>query len=175
MAKLKKMLGKIDDPIIIQMMKIIETQSKETLENWAIHNAEEHYLPIYETYEKREDLRQILSYIHQYLNKEITLKEVKPYLKELQLLARTIEHPASLASARAIATACSTIQTPTSALGFTFYGCAAITYHQLGLLKNNEEYEEYAKQELERLLHSLEAIAIKEEPHPVSINWYCNK
>ncbi len=35
MAKLRKMLGRADDPQIIQLMRLIETQSKTTLAAWA--------------------------------------------------------------------------------------------------------------------------------------------
>ena len=48
MAKLRKMLGDINQPEIVRLMRMIETQSKETLAKWAVDCAEERYLDIYE-------------------------------------------------------------------------------------------------------------------------------
>lgn len=35
MVKLRKMLGKVDDPSVVAMMSVIETQSVQTLAAWA--------------------------------------------------------------------------------------------------------------------------------------------
>ena len=48
MAKLRKMLGDVNQPEIVRLMRMIETQSKETLAKWAVDCAEERYLDIYE-------------------------------------------------------------------------------------------------------------------------------
>lgn len=48
MAKLRKMLGSLEDPNIVSLMSLIETQSKTTLANWAITYAEDNFLKIYE-------------------------------------------------------------------------------------------------------------------------------
>lgn len=173
MAKLRKMLCKIDDPMVIKLMKLIETQSNQTLANWSIQYAEKYYLSIYEQYQEADQLKNILIKMHQYLDGELSLKEAKEYVKESRLLASSLKHPTAQAAARSISTACSTITTPTSALGFTFYGCAAISYHTLGLDKTNEEYDLCADQEMERIYASLEAVAIKDEPNPAKIKWGC--
>lgn len=47
MAKLRKMLGAVDSPYIISLMRLIETQSKSTIANWCINYAEKFFLPIY--------------------------------------------------------------------------------------------------------------------------------
>ena len=36
MVKLKRMLGDIDDPTVVVLMALIESQSAETLANWKI-------------------------------------------------------------------------------------------------------------------------------------------
>ncbi|MDV4151970.1 hypothetical protein R0131_14170 [Clostridium sp. AL.422] len=46
MAKLRKMLGKADSPYIISLMKLIDTQSKNTIVRWCNEYAREHILPI---------------------------------------------------------------------------------------------------------------------------------
>ena len=48
MAKLRKMLGKVDEPAVQSLMEIIETQSKETLAAWAVGYVKTHTLAIYE-------------------------------------------------------------------------------------------------------------------------------
>ena len=47
MKKLRKMLGKYDDEHIVELMKLIDTQSKETISRWCMDYAEEFILPIY--------------------------------------------------------------------------------------------------------------------------------
>ena len=62
MAKLRKMLGSLDDPNIVSLMSLIETQSKITLANWAITYAEDNFLNIYEkNYSDDLRLRNIVS------------------------------------------------------------------------------------------------------------------
>ena len=56
MAKLRKMLGNINDKVIIQVMRTIETQSKTTISSWAVDYVEKNILSIYEK-ECSEDLR----------------------------------------------------------------------------------------------------------------------
>lgn len=42
MAKLRKMLGDINDPSVVELMQVMETQSKTTLARWAIDYVKEH-------------------------------------------------------------------------------------------------------------------------------------
>lgn len=175
MAKLRKMLGSIEDPSIIAMMGLIETQSKETLIKWSVTYAREHFLGIYEkAYGDDSRLRHIISAVQEYQEGKKTLKEVKPIVKEANLIAKEAEgSPAAQAAARAIATACSTIQSPTGALGFTFYGAAAVVYDQAGLEERQAVYDAMAAKELERILGSLQEAAVPDEENPVKINWNC--
>ena len=45
----------VDEPNIVELMVVIETQSRETLSAWALDWAENHFLEIYEKYDA-EDL-----------------------------------------------------------------------------------------------------------------------
>ena len=77
------------------------------------------------------------------------------------------------AAARAIATACAAIRTPTSALGFVFYGAAAAAYRQAGMDASKEVYDALADAELEALLFALQETAVADEPCPVPLDWNC--
>lgn len=175
MAKLRKMLGSLEDPHIVSLMSLIETQSKITLANWAITYAEDHFLSIYEkNYSDDLRLRNILSASKEYLNGTKKLNEVKPLVKEANIIARNIEeNPVAQAACRAIATACGTISTPTNSLGFTFYGAAAIVYDQHGLSESSKVYDELASKELKNMLEALQKVAIPNEQNPAKIKWNC--
>lgn len=175
MAKLRKMLGSLEDPNIVSLMSLIETQSKTTLANWAITYAEDNFLKIYEkNYSDDLRLRNILSASKEYLNGTKKLNEVKPLIKEGNVVAKSLEeNPVTQAACRAIVTACGTINTPTNALGFTFYGAAAIVYDKCGLSESSKIYDELASKELEKMLESLEKVAIPNEENPAKIKWNC--
>lgn len=64
MAKLRKMLGRADDPQIVTLMHLIETQSKPTLAAWAAACVQERYLPVYErAYPDDRRLRELIEAI----------------------------------------------------------------------------------------------------------------
>lgn len=175
MPKLKKMLGDVNSQECISLMNLIETQSKNTLATWAIEYAKNYYLRIYEA-ECPDDLRlnNIILSCEEYLKGNIQLKEIKPIIKEATQIARdTTDNPIAQAAARAISTACATIQTPTSALGFLFYGAASVAYSQVGLTETIEVYNKLATIELNKALNSLQSVSIPAEQCPVKINWYC--
>ena len=161
MPKLRKMLGDIHSPECEALMRLLETQSAYTLSHWSISYAEKMYLPIFQT-EFPEDNRfnEIIQRCFAYL--EDNKMEIRPALNEATQIARELftASPAAQAAARAIATACAVIRTPTSSLGFLFYGAAAISYSKLGLLAKQEEYDRAASEELQRALSSLEKAAV---------------
>lgn len=175
MAKLRKMLGNIEDPSIVSLMRIMETQSKVTLAHWAITYAEKNILSIYESiYNGDLRLRDAISSSKEYLDGAKKLWEVKPILKDLRDIAKDIkDNPIGEAAARAVSTACATIQTPTNALGFTFYAVAATVYNQVGLCEKQEVYDELAKIEFTKILESFNEVAIEGEENPAKINWNC--
>ena len=161
MAKLRKMLGSIEDPHTISLMRLIETQSKVTLATWAIDYAENNFLKIYEqSYPDDHRLYNVIGASKEFINGTRKLSEVKLLLKEAKQIAKEVEENPVL-------------QTPTNALGFTFYGAAAIVYHLVGLSEDVKTYDELASIELEKMLKSLQRVAVENEEHPVKINWNC--
>ncbi|SCK04608.1 Uncharacterised protein [uncultured Clostridium sp.] len=175
MAKLRRMLGNINDEIIVELMRVIETQSKETISLWAVNYVEQNILNIYEK-ESNSDLRlrEVIISTKEYLRGNMKLKEIKEALREVKTIPKEVEeNPVAQASARAILTACATIQTPTNALGFTFYSVAAIVYNQVGVKEKVETYDKLAVNEFVKVLESLQEVAIKNEVNPVKISWNC--
>ena len=175
MAKLRKMLGKIDEPAVVQLMELIETQSKETLARWAVNEVKENALPLLQKAEMDTEVQQqAIAAVEEYLLGKVSLAKIKPQLKAASQAAATItDCPVGQAAARAVAVACAVAQTPTNALGFLFDSAAAAAYMQLGLDRTQQEYDQAATEELFRALESLRACAIPGEPNPVKINWHC--
>ena len=171
MAALRKMLGDMNGNAATALMRLIETQSKETLTRWAAAYAKEHYLLlIKEEPEIFHQLEQTVSTVESFLNKEMTLKELKPHLAGARSAAKEFADsrtadPVSLAAARAVS--------PTNAFGFLLYGAAACAYHSAGLSEAAATYDRLAEEELQGALQSLQAVAVPNEPHPVSIRWNC--
>lgn len=174
MAKLRKMLGKIEDPSVIGLQRLIETQSKNTLALWAVGYVEKYCLPIYEkSFPAENCFRAAMAACREFTDGAKKLAEVKPFLKEAAQAAREVTEPAQQAAARAMATACAVVQTPTNALGFGFYTVAAIVYDRDGLKESPEFYDEMAAQEFAKILDSLKEAAVEDEPNPVKVNWGC--
>lgn len=175
MAKHRKMLGKADDPQIIALMGMIETQSRDTLAAWAADCVRTRYLPIYENAcpdDRR--LHELLDAVAAHLQGSLKLSALKPLLRQGRAIAQELNaFPAAQAAARAIATACAVSQTPTNALGFVFYGAAAIAYDQAGLSAPPATYDALAAAEFDELVASLRAVCVPEEPDPVNVNWNC--
>ena len=118
MPKLRKMLGDARHPTVLSLMRLMETQSHETLVRWATACVRERYLPL------AEDARLFaaLAAAEGWLKGELSLKAAQAPLREARQAAGAEADPVRQAAARAIATACAAIRTPTSALGFVFYG-----------------------------------------------------
>ena len=174
MANLRKMLGDPQSDVCVSLMRLMETQSAKTLAAWSIGYAKEHYLTIYEqACPGQPRLREIVAACEVYLNGGRKLAEVKPDIKEAAQIGRNAGDAVAQAAARAIATACAVIQTPTSALGFLLYGAAATAYSEAGLTQTADVYDELAAAELNQALDSLRRAAIPDEAYPAKINWNC--
>ena len=174
MAKLRKMLGDMDPPVCVGLMKQIETQSKATLVSWAAAYAKENYLPLYEKrYPDDSRLGGILGKCEEYAAGKLKAAELKPYLKTGRELAATVEDPIAQAAARACAASAATASTPSNAFGFLLYGAAAVAYDQFGLTASAAVYDEAAEKELFKALSSLKEASVEEEPKPVKIRWNC--
>ena len=169
MPKLRKMLGDARHPTVLSLMRLMETQSHKTLVRWATDCVRTRYLPL------TEDARlcAALAAAGGWLKGELSLKAAQAPLREARQAAGAETEPVRQAAARAIATACAAIQTPTSALGFVFYGAAAAAYHQAGLNASKEVYDALADAELEALLSALQETAVADEPCPALLDWGC--
>lgn len=175
MPKLRKMLGDIHSPECLALMRLIETQSHKTLAAWAVDYAKTNYLDLYAA-ESPADLRlkDAVFACEEYLAGARKLQEIKPVLKDAAQAARDAAlNSVAQAAARAVSTACATVQTPTNALGFLFYGAAATAYSQAGLTETTEIYDGLAARELQKAYDALRQAAVPNEPHPAKINWNC--
>ena len=82
MAKLRKMLGRADDPQIVTLMHLIETQSKPTLAAWAAACVQERYLPVYEqAYPDDRRLRELIEAVGAHLRGAPKLPQLKILLR----------------------------------------------------------------------------------------------
>lgn len=172
--KLRKMLGDINSPVTVAMMRLIETQSQKTLAAWAVKYAKKYYLPIYENRQPNDPTFEIvIKACENYMLDFMPLKELKPHLKTARLRAAEIEDPIGQAAARAIATACAVCTTPTGALGFQFYGAAAMAYYHNGLEADPGVYSALAEKYMQDALDDLRRVAVENEPNPAKINWNC--
>ena len=173
MAKIKKTLGDINSPQCQKLMHLIESQNQITLANWAIDYATNNYLPIYQKSYNEAIMNQCLI-CKKAINDKNQLKPAKEAIKQIRNLAKEFtSQPEIEASIKAIATACATIVTPSNALGFLFYGNAALAYDTLGLKATDEEYAIFSQQQLQKALDLLKKIAIQNEKNPVKIKWSC--
>lgn len=173
MAKLRKMMGDVSSPECKAMMQLIETQSVSTLSRWAVGYVKAYLLDYYmESEEADPRLGEIVDLCENAIVENRKVKEIKPQLKEAVQIARETGDPAAEAAARAISTACGVMQTPTNALGFLFYACAASVYHQ-SLTLPQQEAEKIIQAEWERAFDTLSALAVENEPNPAKIKWGC--
>ena len=175
MAKVRKMLGKADSPYIVSLMRLIETQSKNTIVKWCNEYAREYILPIYEKdYPEDSRLKNALNASNEWLEGKMKLTEAKKVIKEVQIAAREVEgNPAAQAAARAIGATTATINTVTSSLGLAFYGSASIAYSTVGVNETLDVYDEIAARECKNMEDALRKVAITDEPNPAKIKWSC--
>lgn len=168
---LRKMLGSADHPAIVRLMRLIETQGHGTLVRWAVEDVAAHMLPLVPD---EPGLTAAIAAVRAYVAGEAPLSAVKQAVKEARAAAQALgKEPVRQAATRAIATACAVAATPTSALGFTFYSAAAYAYHTAGTDADLSVHDALATRELERLVLSLQAEAVPDEPCPVKVNWGC--
>ena len=167
---LRKMLGSAEHPSVVRLMRLIETQSKTTLAAFAATYVAAHYLPLI-----GEDgrLTAALAGVTEHLRGNLSLKELKPLLRDARTAAQEETDPVRQAAKRAVATAAAVITTPTNAVGFAFYGAAAYAYAAAGTAAAREVHDALADEELARIVLALEAAAVPDEPDPVKISWGC--
>lgn len=170
MAKLRKTLGSPTEPAVVALMEGMEGKSKEALTTWAMDYVAEKYLPLVaetplfaELLEKTKDC----------MVSSLPLKEWKGLLSEARKASAAEKEPVREAAARAIVTACGTWQTPTNALGFCFYGAAAMAYHQAGTAETKETHDMLATKELEQILASLKQVKTAPDEQAAKLQWNC--
>ena len=176
MAGLRKMLGRADDDYIIALMRLIETQSKETIVTWCLNYAKMNILPIYNKHIPDDDRPlKAINAANDYLKGSVKFTEVKDIiLNQCHQAARELDdNPAAQAAARTIGQAASSIHTVTHALGLAFYGSAAIAYDRVGLNESQAVYAKIAREECEKMYASLKAVSVENEVNPVKVKWYC--
>lgn len=175
MPKPRKMLCNLEAPYTQSLMRLIETQSKATLANWALDYAERHYLPIYVAHFPH-DSRPVaaIKAARDWLEGKLKLPAAKVQILAAHAAAREAEDlPQAQAAARAIAQAASTIHSATHALGLAFYGAAALAYEIYGTQADPAIYEQVSAEECARLESALRAAAVPDEPNPARVNWHC--
>lgn len=156
-------------------MRLIETQSKETIVNWCVDYAQQYILPIYERACPGDVRpREALTAAREWLAGKIKLPAAKQKILAAHAAAREAEeNPAAQAAARAIGQAVSTIHVATHSLGIAFYGAAAIAYDRVGISEAPEVYDRIAAEECAKMEAALRAVAVQDEKNPAKINWRC--
>lgn len=173
MKKLRKTLGRFDDPEILSLARLAETQSKRTLCLWSIQYAEEHLLPIYER-AFPNDPRPCNALINSrgWLEGNVKYVDAKETNNRAHNAATEAEgRPAAQAAARAIAHASLTIHVSAHCMGIAFYGAAAIAYDQLGTEAIQKEYLDIARKCWVEMETALREISVNNEPNPAKLNW----
>ncbi|MDD3307419.1 MAG: hypothetical protein PHO29_10040 [Acetobacterium sp.] len=175
MPKTRKMLSDWQAPYIQSLMRLIETQSKETLANWTIDSCEAVILPLWER-DYPDDWRpqKALKAAREWLSGTIKLPQAKKEILACHGAARDAEgNPVAQAAARAIGQSASTIHSARHCIGLAFYGALAVAYNQLGTAASWNEIEACAAAECVRIEAALRNIAVENERNPAKINWNC--
>jgi len=168
MTKARKMLNDLQAPYIQSLMRLIESQSKDTLANWAITYAERVLLPLWKA-QHPADLRpqEALSAARSWLAGSIKLPQAKAAILACHASARAAEgQPVAQAAARAIGQCASTIHSARHCIGLAFYGALAVAYDQLRTDAPWAQIEEAASAECGRMQADLQAMAATDEPLP---------
>ncbi|HBC31228.1 MAG TPA: hypothetical protein DC024_08305 [Clostridiales bacterium] len=174
--KLRKMLGDVNAPSIVALMRLIDTQSKMTICNWCISYAEANILPIFEKHCPNDSCpRNALNAARDYLDGKVKFPVVKKIiLNECHAAARELDaDPAAQAAARACGQASAVVHTLSHSIGLYFYGAAAIAYDRVGLNENTEVYNKIAEEVCAEMTAALQVVAVEDEPNPAKIKWTC--
>lgn len=175
MPKTRKMLSDWEAPYIQSLLKLIETQSKSTLVQWATDYAMRVLLPLWSKYYP-EDVRpqNALLAAQVWLSGEIKLPQAKKAILACHAAAREADAaPVAQAAARAIGQSASTIHSARHCIGLALYGAIAVAYDAFGTNAPLEMLEQCAADECGRMLNALSAVAVKNESNPAKIIWKC--
>jgi len=175
MPKYRKMLNNWQDPYIMRLLRLIETQSKETITNWCVNYAEKRLLPIYEA-EREGDTRPhaAIAVARRWQAGAIKLPQAKKIIQDCQQAAREAEdNPIAQAAAKTIFQCAGTIHTPTHSAGLIFCGALAVAYAELGIDTAWDKLLAAAEAEIGKMESALRDIAVEDEPNPAKIKWNC--
>lgn len=175
MPKARKMLSDWEAPYIQSLMRLIETQSKKTLANWAVDYSQKVLLPLWSQYHPMDQRpKGALQAARKWLEGSIKLPEAKKAILECHAAARETEgEPVAQAAARAIGQSASTIHSATHCIGLAFYGALAVAYARCGLDAPWDRILDCAAEECGRMEAALRAVSIESEPNPAKIVWHC--
>jgi len=175
MPKARKMLNDWEAPYIQSLLRLIETQSKATLANWAVDYSEKVILPLWNKHfpEDKRPMEAILA-AREWLSGMIKLPQAKSAILECHAAARDAEgNPVAQAAARTIGQSASTIHSARHCIGLALYGALALAYDKLGIEASWQEIQQGAAEECKRMEAALREIALDKEPNPAKISWKC--
>lgn len=175
MPKPRKMLNDCNAPYIASLMRLIETQSKETIANWCVSYSEAHILPIWEK-AFPDDLRPgtALQAARDWLDGKAKLPLVRKIVLDAHAAAREAgANPAAQAAARAMGQSASTVHSATHSLGLALYGALAVAYDRIGVQSTWDELLRLAAEECGKMEAALRAVAVENEPNPARVKWIC--
>ena len=175
MPKYRRMLNDWEAPYIQSLAELIETQSMNTLAEWAVGYSEKKMIPIWIKYFPEDSRPQkALDAARRCLGGEIKLAQAKPAFAECTSAARESDaSPAAQAAARAAGQSASVIQNASHSIGLALYGALAAAYDELGTDASWDELEGYAAAECREMLDALQSAAAENEPNPAKISWKC--
>ena len=175
MAKLRKMLNDVNADYIQSFMRLIETQSRETIAKWCVGYARTHILPLWAR-EFPDDMRPAaaLTAAVEFLDGNVKLADAKKQILECRTAAREAEgKPVAQGAARTIDAAANAIHNSAGAISIAFYGALTIAYSKVGLDAEWGELEQVAVGECLKMKEDFAGIMIADEPNPAKINWGC--
>lgn len=175
MAKKRKMLSDWQADYIQSLMRVIETQSKATLANWAVEYSSSEILPLWVKHYPEDSRPQLaLEGAKRWLAGEVKLPEAKKLILQCHQAARdTVENPVAQAAARAIGQSASTIHSARHCIGLAFYGALALAYDTCGTEAPWDKIERQAAKECALMEAALRDMAVENEPSPAKIDWKC--
>lgn len=174
MAKYRKMLSDWYAPYMQALVKLIETQSKTTLANWALDYSEKVLLPIWDkSFPKDNRPQSAIAAAREWLSGKVKLTQAKPVILGCHDAARDAENnPAAQAAARAIGQSASTIHSARHCIGLPLYGALAAAYDALGKDAKWEDLERFAGEECVRMYGALKAISVENELNPATLSFF---
>jgi hypothetical protein len=133
------MLTDWDAPYIRSLVKLIETQSKSTLANWAVDYSERVLLPLWNKHYPDDPRPQnALKAAREWLSGKIKLQEARKAILQCHAAAREAENNhVARSAARAIGQSASTVHSARHCIGLALYGALAVACDALGSRPGN--------------------------------------